>query len=1735
VRPPPGLEPRRFSDFDKELLERARTWIPSWGLADGERDFGRALLEVAARFSSEVAERLDQAGGKMARGFLDWLAVRGEAARPARMPVVFKLADTAREPVDAPHPVKMQVDAHGTNVTFETETDVRLVPGRLEIVVGVDPAADAFFLPPPGLSSLDPLEPLPTRWLLKSFAAPGSTVLQFDPGMGLQEGMLVEIAGSQYLITGPKGDLATIDPQVPAGEGFDVGTLVTKVETFDPFARARNRQEHVLYLGHADLLNIEAQATIDVVGAQDLGSGVIWEYWGKAKDASAADADPRWRKLDPAPAVPLKPNTQVLKKLKGSIEPRMIGTAQSRWIRARKAHLDDPKPSLNVDEITLRINYVPPPPATADPTSTEEAAPDPALLPPLEMVVNATPAPAGDFYPLGREPRMFDALYLGCAEAFSKQGAMAKVHFDLADPNFTAMAAIKAGLIGNVLAGVDKAGALHLLAINPDGSLTRLRDREPLRPGAGNTSAAPLKLSSSKFRPVMWMVGNDLHVAVVADSQVWVWIENQATPSSSKWDDSLQGPPSTSNPPSNVEGLVAISDSVSGGMMLVALRDHRLFTRTVPTGTTWDLLPAVDGGGTALEVEAIAQVRHENPAMLLSNYLLAVAIGSTPTDHDLFAVSSNLPAIALLTAIALDVAPFAVERISGLIEAAAVKEGAPRTLRATQSTSSTMVTGDLDANHTIADAALDGHVSSGQFVVYCVSRSTAVNAGPSDLLTWMPFDPETADPNALNPNSVVFSIQSDPSVGSPAGGITLFDPFLAPLAYMPGSRSGEVLVAELTGPQIRLYALATDFRSALAVHYPVPAVNTGDTIAPDVAGRPQPAIIDVTPPVNGRGNYANVSFIWLDRWLDTSNANASIPVYATSSAAIHSGTVSTTTKLQLDASDLLTSVDLPWLLVDDGVVASTARKIVGVVSVTSGGLATVDAPLPAVPGTIVSYWRPRSPISGTVYPALQLNASNNTWNISALDRGDLYFPTLDPKRQHVIAEVDLAGTPQWLAFDSSWNLTALPSGNIRFMVDATLTRWVQLLGDTSSNPALAWEYWNGTGWWRLDLKSNDTHNLKNSGNVTFEVPNDLKPVDWAGKTNHWIRARLIGGDFGQETVVVKTVPTVPPDPPGTQQVVVRSTSGIQPPYALNVWVTYSIEQEVPPTFLLTQDSGTLRDQSDANRMPDAKIEVFTPLIYALRRLDAAPGAASGTADACVPACECPSGTASTVPATNVTAPTPSLAPTATVSGSRTDRRALYLGFDSKLSGEPVNILLVVAEERAYDAGAPLNVDALVGDHFVPVVAQDNTRAIGETGVVSMSFSVEPISAELFGQTLSWLRLTPASATIDWKPALRGVYLNAVWAHAAETMTRELVGSSEGAPYLTLQLARPPLLKDSLELRVKEPLGTEERDDLLENDPNLVKSGVTDLPGDWVLWTQVADPVDHEASARVYSLDEDTGVIRFGDGQHGAIPPIGVDTIVAFKYERTEPATADGVAANFVGARSPLNLVTPVENAEAAVAADQAAGGVAPESGERVLHFGSAKLRHRGRAVTVRDFEDLALERFADVVQARCYIRGGNVRLVAVMRGANPSPSQAQRRELKRVLLAAAPAALAGSIRIESATVRRFRVELTLRVATLDVAGELARHVKQTLRTFFDTDTGGNGRDGWALGASPGEDDIAEALLDEPYLESVVSVVLSEIDAAGTEHPWPQTIKTTDLAMLASDGIRIAFEIAEAAA
>ena len=1684
----PELELRRATDFERELLTRSRTWVPDWSLDEGEADFGRALLKIAARFNSEVAERLNKAGWKMALGFLDWLGLKPLAARPARMPVVLKMADTALEPVLARHPIRMQVDVEDFTVTFETETDLQVIPGQLAAVVGVDPGKDAYFVPPPGLTSLAPFEPLPTAWKLKNFVAPGSKTLQLDPGIGLVEDMLIEIAGAQYRIVSAKDDLVTIDPKVPEGEGIASDTRVAKVENFRPFGGARNLQEHVLYIGDTDVLNVEAEARIEISGLGPVPDGVTWEYWGKADPENPVDADPRWRELTVEESPPPTADAMVLKKPRGSVETYDKGLPESRWIRATLKTSSSP---IATDSIQLRIN-------PSNPVAPSMQSSNSKGQPTINIFVNATPSTPGNVYLFGQEPRLFDTFYVGCEEAFSKAGATAKIDFKLSDGAFNAVATFDAFMLGKMLAAVDQAGALHLLSIGTSGQLTQFNGREPMRPSPGGTGeGASITLTSTNVRPAMWLNGLSLCVAVIADSDVWVWSETPPfIPGVTGWISLGTVPSDQSSVP--IDGVATFLDGAT--IYVVALRNGRLFKRTIDVSSSWQPFQT-----TIPTTKSLIKITSMRPKIVIGrpDVFLVLAKNATNADSTVYSVVANGTATKVFDDAATDVLPFGLWTSTGQFEVVTVRRGTPQTLAARPS-GGPISDVDLDGVD-ISGTMIDGVAGSTSTVSYCIAKQ----GGDYVLIAWLPFDTEL--------KKVLFASRLSGLSGAPSGPVAV----LGDRVFLPGDSRGKILSAAIAVPTPRIAGAAT-FRSAIAFDLPPPALSQGDTVALTISGNLEQTSIEGAGHSDGVGDFSDKAVFWLNRRFDVATTSRPVQYFFTTGQAAGTGDVQASDTLRISGS---LAPDTTHLLVRNAPAPATSYDAVEILAgPDANNDVTVSPDLSSAPGTTaLDYWE-SSTITGQVLPSLELDASNNDFDPNAAAAGDIGFAQLDPPRQQLAAIANDPAQPTKplrIALGARWNSIMPPALPVRFFV-SPVASWSLALTTPSTNPALAWEYWNGSGWWHLPVHDG-TDRLRESGVVTFKVPDDIEPVDWAGKINWWVRTRLIRGDYGEASVEVisETAGST------TKQKVKRSIANIQAPYALNISVSYALDDLINPTFLLTQDSGTQRDQSDANRTPGAQVEIFTPLSVTLGRLDA-PSTQASTTPACVPDCECDTGTPSMSPAP----PAPSEPGSASASASSAGRRAIYLGFTSRLFGRPVNVLFNVARESDYDSIGPLRVDTLIKDRFTPIVASDETRAIGETGVVTMSFDDPPLKEDLFGKkALSWVRLAPRLASDDWAPSIAGIYLNGVWASAAETMTRELLGSSDGRPALTVTLARPPLLQGTLELRIREPLGEEDLNALKERDPAFVKSNETDLPGNWILWRQVPDPADWGPKDRVYALDETTGAVLFGDGRNGMIPPVGTDSIVAFTYRRTEPAADGKLAANLVKPRTELNLVSPIETVESVAAADQSAGGVGPEPRERVMQFAPSTLRHRGRAVSLKDFEDLVREKSDYVMQARAFRRGRGIRLVVVARGANSSPSRAQQRELRRMLLEIAPAALGvrNALTIAGPRLRKLRIALGLRVPNLDVGGAVATDAQARLVKRFGLDGG------WSLGRTPREDDVAESLLDIDNLDGIASIRLFEVDDVGGDRPWQGTVARDELAVLGPEDVRVEFQILEAAA
>jgi len=400
----------------------------------------------------------------------------------------------------------------------------------------------------------------------------------------------------------------------------------------------------------------------------------------------------------------------------------------------------------------------------------------------------------------------------------------------------------------------------------------------------------------------------------------------------------------------------------------------------------------------------------------------------------------------------------------------------------------------------------------------------------------------------------------------------------------------------------------------------------------------------------------------------------------------------------------------------------------------------------------------------------------------------------------------------------------------------------------------------------------------------------------------------------------------------------------------------------------------------------------------------------------------------------------------------------------------------------------------------------------------------PDSSDLLGASAHWLRLRPKAGGADWKPRLRAIHLNGVLASSIETRAMERLGQSIGVADQVFHLTEPPADPRSLELRVREFLSDEDR-----TDPDLDIAGYEAGPaGEWVRWTLTEDLVETATPGRVFLLDAENGLVRFGDGITGRIPPLGAE-ILAVRYAHVTGAKANGVEAG-----KTLQTLSPLAGVEKVIALDAAAGGSDAEALDSARRRAAAKVRHGGRILSRADLEDHAATLSPAIAQVRAEKKGGGIRLVVAMAGAEPRPSPAQRRQFAAAIREVAGFGFArpGGLAVVAPRLLPLAVDLVLRPRAPDSFAEAVEQAKAALKALFDPATGNHDGKGWPLGRLPGAQDIAAALVPIEPLAQPEQVSLERADKeVAAERALPAAIPSDVLVVLDS----VAFERAREAA
>lgn len=182
-------------------------------------------------------------------------------------------------------------------------------------------------------------------------------------------------------------------------------------EIFDLF-KEENLQSHILYLGHADLFNVEGPIKYELSGFSGPFKTLTWEYW----------SENQWYAFTHGPDEKL-----VLEKTDAfKIGEQEINGINSRWIRCIY------KPgSSGVEQFQIcgeeqgGIKVAMPLDACE-----KEIIPDAAFCndTPVDLGTTGTPNP---IYPFGNRPARYDAFYIGSREAFSKKGGQVTLKFEM--------------------------------------------------------------------------------------------------------------------------------------------------------------------------------------------------------------------------------------------------------------------------------------------------------------------------------------------------------------------------------------------------------------------------------------------------------------------------------------------------------------------------------------------------------------------------------------------------------------------------------------------------------------------------------------------------------------------------------------------------------------------------------------------------------------------------------------------------------------------------------------------------------------------------------------------------------------------------------------------------------------------------------------------------------------------------------------------------------------------------------------------------------------------------------------------------------------------------------------------------------------------------------------------------------------------------------------------------------
>ncbi|BAO90264.1 putative baseplate assembly protein [Caballeronia cordobensis] len=627
------------------------------------------------------------------------------------------------------------------------------------------------------------------------------------------------------------------------------------------------------------------------------------------------------------------------------------------------------------------------------------------------------------------------------------------------------------------------------------------------------------------------------------------------------------------------------------------------------------------------------------------------------------------------------------------------------------------------------------------------------------------------------------------------------------------------------------------------------------------------------------------------------------------------------------------------------------------------------------------------------------------------------------------------------------------------------------------------EYYNGARW--VGLGPNEEYSDNTLGLTQGVAPGGtglpaaaisfVAPQDWAeceinADQQHWLRLRLASGDYGKPLSL-----SVEPDPADSSKFIVKSVAPtLKPPVVASLRISYLyFSNPAPLDACLTENDFAFAEHSEDAYWPRSPFAPFEPVS------DRAP--------------------------------------------------ALHFGFSGQPPAALVSVLAHVIAPAADAAPQPYAWDYWGSRGWTELSVRDTTLGFQQTGLVQFIGAPDMRPRDGLGGPLYRVRarLKTGLASEDYRVQLGGVWLNAVGASQGQAIDRDTMGTSSGQPDQTFVLpaARAPrdasangaaantvteferalelpangvpvMAGEVLEVREWAGRGDDWETAVAGVDPARLRfetdaQDTSIKTAVWVRWLAVPHLYASGPGDRHYVVERARGVFRF-PGAGGFIPPAGAPIVISY-------VTGGGIIGN-VDAGVIRELHSGVGYVNAVSNPLPASGGAQAENLRAARDRTAQQTRHRDRAVSMEDYEWLAMSATPEVARVRALPlespdgRGarGYVGLVLVPASARaqPMPSLELKANVARYLSARMPAGIAGNLQLFPPVYVQVGVHAEVLPSDADEAGRVEARLRERLASFLHSLTGGREGRGWQFGQTVALSDLAALFEETPGVDAV---------------------------------------------